>query len=320
MKKKRTWKVVFVFVAIALAILIPWKVIPMIEERHQCIAEGQEWLEHLREHPVFTPQDSGQAIEMTFRYAQPNDADLMELRETYRLDSVAGPGNELEQIVNLMSWVYSLAKHANEPSIPSERNAKTFIQLALVENRQLNCYMKTVILNEVYLAMGFPSRQTKLLPYDVEDSFSHYVTSVYSSSLDKWIFMDPDFGVYLTDQAGTVLGIREMREHLIAGEPLVTIRPDRSWLADTWEDLDNYLAGVDYSWFLSCFVFKIQCPTQSLYNQASLPVREYYLLIPDGYYTELRGDSLLADGGKKFYYVSDEDAFWCRPQIARGKP
>ena len=32
-----------------------------------------------------------------------------------------------------------------------------------MEHMQINCFMKTVILNEVYLASGFASRQTRLL-------------------------------------------------------------------------------------------------------------------------------------------------------------
>jgi len=48
----------------------------MIEERHPSIAEGQQWLEHLRKHPVLTPQDSGQAIEMIFQYAQSGSCEV----------------------------------------------------------------------------------------------------------------------------------------------------------------------------------------------------------------------------------------------------
>lgn len=269
-------------------------------------ALGKRWLELLKTHPAFGEEDQEGPVALAFYYAAATDENLTRLRDTYQLDAVAGRGAEMQRVINLMRWVFELAHHADSPAIPAERNAFTMIHMAQVERKPINCYMKTVVLNEVYLAMGFASRHTHLLPYEGESSESHFVTSVYSRSLGKWIMMDPDFGVYVTDTDGGPLGVDEVRRHLITGAALRVVRVGR-------RDPDNTVEGVDYLWFLSRFVFKIRCPVYSMFSQDSRPVREYYELIPDGYRTETLNGTLMTRRGKKILFVNDEAAFWQAP-------
>ncbi len=291
-------------------------VIPVARERSQCVALGKQWMALLKEYPVFSAQETGYPLEVTFHYAQPTDKDLTKLRDQYDLEAVAGQGSETDQIIRLMGWVYGLAEHANEPAIPTERNAFAFIHMATAEHQQINCYMKTVILNEVYLSMGFCSRHTHLLPHSHEERESHFVTSVYSRTLGRWILMDPDFGVYVTDEEGNILGVREIRRRLIADEPLRVQRRGRSSLASVWADLCDLVEGADYFWFLSDFIFRIRCPKYSKFAQDSEPIREYFELIPDGYRRERLGQSGLTDRGKRIYSINDENAFWVQPTRA----
>lgn len=46
-----------------------------------------------------------------FRYADPNDRDLVRVREYFNLDSIAGSGDELSKIRNLMHWVHNAVRH-----------------------------------------------------------------------------------------------------------------------------------------------------------------------------------------------------------------
>jgi hypothetical protein len=299
--------------AAVLLIAVLWREIPLVNERAENVSLGKQWLDLLREHPDFSAQQTGYPIEVEYHYADKTDENLTRLRDLYDLDSIAGNGSEIEQIINLMEWVYRLAGHANNPEFPSELNAFTLIQMAQVEGKSINCYMKTVILNEIYLSMGFYSRQTHLLPHSNEDQESHFITSVYSFSLGKWILMDPDFGVYVTDDKGVILGVREIRKKLIAGEPLKAKRPGRSSLENARIDFDNFVEGADYPWFLSDFIFKMRCPKNCAFNQRSQPIREYFELIPDGYKDELLQNYTLADRGKKIFYINDESLFWQKP-------
>ncbi len=294
---------------ICLAISI-WVLIPRVRKRNQYVSMGKEWLALLTRHPQFSAKETGYPLDVSFSYAEPTNENLKELRESYVLDTIAGQGSEIDRIINLMIWVYQLTGHANMPEFPAELNAFTFIQMAKDEGKQINCYMKTVILNEVYLAMGFHSRQTHLLPHSHEEEESHLVTSVYSRKLGKWILMDPDFGTYVTDEKNNILGVREIRQRLIADAPMKTIHPGRNRFKTAWINLNNFIEGADYLWFLSEFVFKIRCPRISSFGQGNASNREYFELIPDGYNEHLLQEPKTTALGNKIYFINNEDIFW----------
>jgi len=288
-------------------------VIPELQERHKYVSMGKEWMSHLKQHPGFSAQGTGYPIDVTFLYSDSTDENLRRLRKQYDLDSIAGQGSETERIINLMTWVYGLAAHANEPAVPAERNAFSFIHLAKDQHMNINCYMKTVILNEVYLSMGFYSRHTHLLPYSHEEEESHFVTSVFSQTLDKWILMDPDFGAYVTDKKGNILGVAEIRRGLISGAPMKVHHVGRSGLEMAWFNLGNFIEGANYLWFLSEFVFKMRCPEYSRFAQDTVRVREFFELIPDGYKSEQLRKYRLTGRGEKIYSINDETIFWQKP-------
>ena len=307
----------FIWLVLLLGIIILsmliWIIIPRVRERNRYVSVGKEWLSLLKQHPNFSAKETGYQLDVKFLYAEPRDENLQKLRETFSLGVIAGQGSEIEKIINLMTWVYQLTAHANEPEIPEERDAFTLIHKAQVENKQINCYMKTIILNEVYVAMGFHSRHTHLLPHSNEKQHSHFVTSVYSHTLEKWILMDPDFGAYVTDGKGNILGVSEIRQHLISEKALKTIHPDRNRFRMFWLNLNNFINGADYLWFLSIFVFKIRSPRLSAFAQDTQPAREYFELIPDGYNKHLLQEPLVTPEGNKIFYMNDEHQFWHNP-------
>jgi len=296
-------------IALFLGITI-WIMIPRVRKRNQYVSIGKEWLALLVEHPTFSEKETGYPLDVKFFYAEPIDENLRKLRETFHLEEIAGQGSEIDKIIKLMNWVYQLTGHANEPKFPEESNAFTLIHMAKVEDRPINCYMKTVILNEVYLAMGFQSRYTHLLPHPKEEQESHFVTSVYSQTLEKWILMDPDFGVYVTDGRNNILSVSEIRQRLITGARLKTIHPTRNRFETIRLDMTNFIRGADYLWFLSEFVFKIRCPMNSTFGQDSKPTRNYFELIPDGYNEHLLQDPKITARGNKIFYMNNENLFW----------
>lgn len=314
MTRKGLKSIVLVVALVAVATLAALYALPLARERSRNVSLGKQWAGLLRKHPTFSGRQPAYPVDVAFSYATPEDENLTKLRETYNLDAIAGQGSETERIINLMAWVYRLTGHANEPEIPKELNAFNLIHLAQAEHMQINCYMKTVILNEVYLAMGWESRWTHLLPHSDEEEASHFVTSVYSRALGKWVLMDPDMGAYLADEKGQLLGVSDVRSRLTSGQPLVVRDVDTSGrLATAWGNARNFARGVSYSWFLTDFVFKIRCPQRSLFNQAAEPERVFYELIPDGYREELLQRPKTTENGRKIVYINDEALFWQAP-------
>jgi hypothetical protein len=307
--------IVLAVVALAAVVAAAVFVVPLARQRSQNVSQGRQWAGLLKKHPAFSAKLPACPVDVTFSYAGPTDENLTKLRDMYGLEAVAGRGPETDRIINLMSWVYHLTGHANEPEIPEERNALNLIPLARDKHMMINCYLKTVILNEVCLAMGFESRQTHLLPAENEDEESHYITSVFSRTLGRWILMDPDFGVYVTNEEGAILGIAEIRRRLIAGEPLAVKAVDapRNLLARAWSNVQNFIDGTNYLWYLRKNIFKIECPRKSLFNLAAERNRVHFELIPDGYREELLRAPEITKQGKRIVFMNDEGLFWQKP-------
>jgi hypothetical protein len=314
MRPKRIRAIVYAAVVVTVVVVAAIYVIPLVQERSHNVALGREWAGLLKKHASFSAKPLGYPVEVNFSYGVSSDDNLRRLRNMYDLETIAGQGSETDRIINLTRWVFQLTGHANEPEIPKELNAFSLIRLAKDEGMQINCYMKTVILNEVFLAVGFSSRWTHLLPHSHEEDESHFVTSVYSPTLEKWILMDPDFGVYVTDEKANILGVAEIRGRLITGEPLVVkdLDPSQSILARSWVSVRNFIEGADYPWFLSEFIFKIRCPRASMFNQRSMPDKVYFELLPNGYHEELLQESQMTKRGK-IVYMNDEGLFWQKP-------
>ncbi len=314
MKLKGPEGMVMAVASAALVVAAAVYVVPLARERSENVALGRQWAGLLKAHPTFSGQRPSPSVDVTFTYAAPTDENLARLRKLHDLDAIAGQGPEAERLINLMRWVYRLTGHADEPEIPKELNAFNLIRLAKDEHMQINCYMKSVILNEVYLAMGWPSRQTHLLPSEKEEEASHYITSVYAWSLGKWIMMDPDMGAYVTDEEGTILGVAQIRSRVIVGRPLrVKDLDDAGRFERARNEWSNFTRGVDYLWFLSDFLFKIQCPQRSVFNLAAEPNRVRFELLPDGYREELLQEPRTDKRGRKIISINDEGLFWQRP-------
>ena len=190
-----------------------------------------------------------------FTYMNPNDSNLVQLRKHFNLDSIAGSGDEISKIKNLLYWVHNIVPHDGNSRNPEERNTIAMVELCKKENRGVNCRMMAQMLNECYLAMGFKSRFITCMP-KVMINDCHVINAVYSNTLDKWLWMDPTFNAYVTDEKGKNVisllsghmgGANEMAlyiSHLIESNPVITTATDvnnKSSLDMIAKRLDGYI-------------------------------------------------------------------------------
>lgn len=218
------------------------------------------FLQVAREHGDYTyilcnavPFDHGDVSALPgFTYQDPGDPDLVRVRTYFNLDSIAGNGNEISRIMNLMQWVHSTVRHDGSSNNPSQKNAIDLVEICKKENRGINCRMMATLLNECYLAMGFKSRFVTCMPkYD--DGDCHVINAVYSVSLDKWIWMDPSFNAYVSDENGSLLGIAEVRERIRQGKPVI-LNEDANWNGEKTTQ-EHYLGYymVKNLYYLACY-------------------------------------------------------------------
>jgi hypothetical protein len=220
-----------------------------------------------------------------FTYQPKDNSNLIELREGFNLDSIAGQGNDVLKILNLMFWVHKLVPHDGMNGNPEVKNALSMLEVCKKEGRGLNCRGMALVLNECYLAMGIKSRIVTCLPKDSLkiDQDCHVINSVYSETLKKWLWIDPTFNAYVMNDKGELLGIEEVRERLISGKPLI-LNPDANWNNQNTQTKEEYLEN-----YMAKNLYILESPASSEYNMETSTngkTFQYIRLLPLEYYEQ----------------------------------
>ena len=250
-----------------------------------------------------------------FTYQSQDDSTLVRIKRQFKLDSVAGHGNEISKILNLMHWVHNVVKHDGNSSNPTNKNAIDLIKVCKTDHRGVNCRMMATILNDCYLSMGIESRYVTCMPRETNFSDCHVINMVYSNDLNKWLWMDPTFDAYVMNEVGVLLGIDEVRERLISGKTLI-LSPDANWNRQFSQTKENYLDK-----YMVKNLYRLQCPVNSEYNLETIRDGKeitYVELLPlDGLEQTPQKSQYNNNkiGVKYIYYKSNNpDLFWSKPE------
>jgi len=251
-----------------------------------------------------------------FTYQGAENPDLAILRKTLHLDSIAGTGNEVSKVINLLYWIHNLVPHDGNHENPTVKNALSMINQCKKENRGLNCRGLATVLNECYLSMGIKSRFVTCLPKDSLhiDNDCHVINMVYINSLKKWIWIDPTFCAYVMDDKGGLLSIEEVRERIVDNKPLI-INPDANWNHKNSETKDAYLYH-----YMAKNLYRLECGVSSEYDAETRSpgkVVKYVVLLPLEYFKQKpdKIESLNPTGTSYITYnTNNPDAFWAAPE------
>lgn len=249
-----------------------------------------------------------------FTYQPADHPALVKIRTDLKLDSIAGKGSELSQVFNLLHWVHNLIKHDGNSDNPSLKNAIDLINTCKANNRGVNCRMLAIILNECYLSLGIKSRYITCMPRETKFDDCHVINMVYIKDLDKWIWIDPTFDAYVMDEKGNLLGVQEVRERLIKGQPLV-LNADANWNREIQQTRKGYLEN-----YMAKNLYRLETPVASEYNAETWTKGgsiTYVELLPlDGIeQSPQKKESTLTQSGVKFtqYKTNNPNLFWTKP-------
>lgn len=253
-------------------------------------------LEILKETPEYeTPQTP---VSVKFRYANPSDSLLTLSRERFNLDSIAGNGDDISRIKNLLYWVHDNITHDGSNGLaPGPRNLRNTYESARRDSCGYNCRALAISLTEALLAVGIPSRYITCLPKRWEtDNDCHVICVAWSESLGKWVWMDPTFAAYVTDENGLLLHPGEVRYRLINDLP-VFLNSDANWNNEFEETKEEYIDE-----YMAKNLYILETNT---FNQAE----------PEGQTDHERGwqIALTPKGvsyGNSHYNTTDEEWFW----------
>jgi hypothetical protein len=252
-----------------------------------------------------------------FIYQPANDPNLVILRKTFKLDSIAGSGNEVSKVLNLLYWIHNLVPHDGNHENPVVKNALSMINQCKKESRGLNCRGLATVLNECYLSMGIKSRFVTCLPKDSlhTDLDCHVINMVYINSLKKWIWIDPTFCAYVMNEKGELLGLEEVRERIIDDKPLI-INPDANWNHKASETKDYYLY-----YYMAKNLYRLECNINSEYDtETSTAGRKltYVELLPLDYFAQKPDRSESLNNSSQVTYVhyntNNPSLFWAAPE------
>lgn len=249
-----------------------------------------------------------------FEYQATDNPNLIKIRKDLKLDSIAGTGNEISKILNLLHWVHNIIRHDGNSNNPTLKNAIDLIKVCKTENRGVNCRMMATILNECYLSIGIKSRYITCMPKETEFDDCHVINMVYSNDLKKWIWIDPTFDAYVMNEKGELLGLSEVRERLINGKTLI-LNPDANWNRKNSQTKEEYLET-----YMAKNLYRLKTPLVSQYDSETWkPGKEitYIELLPlDGIeQTPQKSEETNAKTGVTYinYKTNNPNLFWTEP-------
>ena len=214
----------------------------------------------------------------SFTYEASTSWNLKEVKNFFNLDAIAGKGDEISKIINLLKWAHDNIRHDGSNYALCEFDAIDIYNYHKSTGKGVNCRHLAIALNEMYLAMGFKSRFVTCIAKDETDA--HVINSVYSTTLKKWLWIDPTMNAYWRDENGNLLSIEEVRERLIVNHTLV-LNEDANWNNQNKQTKEGYLDN-----WMSKYLYWFSCPANFCFNPESRyrdTNQTYINLCPLGY-------------------------------------
>lgn len=251
-----------------------------------------------------------------FTYQEANSPDLIAFKTKYNLDSVAGKGDEITRMKNLLFWVHNTVRHDGNSNNPPSKNGTDLIEVCKKDNRGINCRMMATILKDAYQAEGFKARMITCLPKDTLDNDCHVINVVWSDKLNKWIWMDPTFNAYVADRNGKLLSIEEVRAKLHADKLNdLVLNKDANWNNKNKQTKEYYLG-----YYMSKNLYWLQCSAKSEWNiETRTPdkaIIDYVNLYP-GVYNTIKAPKV-SNRYMTSYATNNTQLFWQKPVVDEG--
>ena len=96
---------------------------------------------------------------LKFTYQSEKSPELLQMRQVFNLDSIAGAGDELSKILNLLHWVHNSYRFDGSKELPPYDGIVDLMTKCYQSNYTMYCGALASVLNECYLAIGLKSRQ-----------------------------------------------------------------------------------------------------------------------------------------------------------------
>lgn len=199
---------------------------------------------------------TAKAAKFVYEHEHPK---LLELREKYNIQQIAGRVDELSQALNLLNWLSEGSFHTSDYAANIPLNSLDLLEYSFGrgKERAVNCQSLATILTECCLSIGLRARTLYIMPFNPNDEDNHVVSMVFVKDLDKWIMLDPSYNAYFEDEKAAILSPWEARQ-LLADQgnikPCKTYNYNGDYTGETsGETPQHYIEYMakDLFWFFS---------------------------------------------------------------------
>lgn len=264
------------------------------------VVKDRQPLEKLKRSNAYRPE--AEDIIPKFEYQPKEHHNLQRVRDYFKLDTIPGKDNELEHIKNLLHFVHDNIRHDGSRMTICEFDAIDLYNYYKATGNGVNCRMLAITLCDIYLAMGYKARVVTCLAADPNDPDCHVINSVWSETMQKWLYIDPTMDAWVMDENGTMLSIAEVRERLIDGRELV-LCPTANWNHESPQTKEYYLET-----YMAKNLYYQVCKKRSYFNQESVyrnTDNEDIRLIPAGFENGSYASAKT---------TTDPEVFWQKPE------
>jgi hypothetical protein len=125
--------------------------------------------------------------------------DFSELKKYVLSKTTLKSKNEPELFFELMEWVSNQWEHNGWHAAPDSLNSLGILKSVHEDGQQYRCVEYGIVLNDILNSFGYVARTVGLKHKDADyggAGMGHVATEVWSNKLNKWIFLDPQFGIY----------------------------------------------------------------------------------------------------------------------------
>jgi hypothetical protein len=202
--------------------------------------------------------------------------------------------------VQLMLWVHKFLIADGEVIPVRPFHCLNILEKTRTEGVGSNCWMFSVVLNEILLSFGYKSRVIRCMPMDLRFNDCHCIVQAYIKKYNKWVALDPSFGTYYTDVQKNPINLQELRKSIIRGDPFcMPFKPAK------------YSKSMTAYWYKN--IFRFETYAVSKFNTESDPNSVViYALLPAGY--ELVSKRIQYRNRESHWiYIHNEKEFWKGP-------
>ncbi len=157
-----------------------------------------------------------------------DEPDLIKLKTDFKLDTIVkNAKSDFEKVLLIQSWVNSRWKHDGNNS--PEKNDAYYILEQAEKGERFRCTEYSLVASESLKSLGFKVRSVGLMTKDIDEVNSgggHAVNEVFIPDLKKWIFIDPQYDIMVTEN-GLPLNAVELQKAIANKELIEIINPNK---------------------------------------------------------------------------------------------